>query len=199
MIKAILFDWGGVLIDNPTEELMEFCARELGVNGNAMRAAFSVQEKHIQTGKISENEMWKRICASVQCFPPQEVSLWQRAVENVFHDKSETWTLLEQIRTKGYKTGFLSNTEEGAMRYFHKKEYGKYFDAVIFSCVEGVIKPEPKIYEIALEKFQVKPNETVFIDDKPANIQGAQDVGMHGIVFQNIAQLKQELQNLGVK
>lgn len=199
VIKAIIFDWGGVLIENPARGLMEFCARELGVSVEALQEAFTEQEKSIQSMKRFETESWKRMCTKLKCTPPSEKSLWKRAVENVFKDKPEVWELVKRLRISGYRIGFLSNTEEGAMEYFHERGYDQYFDATIFSCAEGVVKPDARIYEIACEKLGVTADEAVFIDDRPTNIAGAEAVGMHGILFKDIEQVKKELQKFGVK
>lgn len=79
------------------------------------------------------------------------------------------------------------------MNYFYKNNYQKYFDATIFSCAEKTMKPERKIYLIALDRLEVKPQESIFIDDKPEYVEGAIRVGINGIVFENPDQLKREL------
>jgi HAD superfamily hydrolase (TIGR01509 family) len=72
------------------------------------------------------------------------------------------------------------------------------FDATVFSCEEGTAKPERRIYEIALERLEVKPLETVFIDDRADFIEGAQKVGMHTIRFENPQQVKEALASLAI-
>ncbi len=76
--------------------------------------------------------------------------------------------------------------------YFHEKKYG-FFDVKVFSCIEGVIKPDRKIYEITLKKLGVKPEEVVFVDDKEENVKAAQDIGINTILFKNSEQFKKEL------
>jgi putative hydrolase of the HAD superfamily len=73
------------------------------------------------------------------------------------------------------------------------------FDVTVFSCAEGTRKPEKKIYQILLTKLRVKPQETVFVDDRSEFIRGAETIGIHGILFQNIDQLRSDLSSLSVK
>jgi len=73
------------------------------------------------------------------------------------------------------------------------------FDVIVFSCVEGIVKPEKRIYEILLERLDVEAYETVLIDDIKEYINAAQDIGMNGILFENPQQVMRELGRFGVK
>ena len=108
------------------------------------------------------------------------------------------FTLASCLQKNGYKTALLSNAEIPAMQYFYQQRYDM-FDVLIFSCAEGIRKPERKIYELALEKLRNKPNQTVFIDDRPNCINGAKVVGLNTILFKSVDQVKTELSWLSVK
>jgi len=82
--------------------------------------------------------------------------------------------------------------------FFHEWDYDM-FDVLVFSCLEGVMKPEQRIYEITLERLGSKAEQTVFIDDRQDYIRGAQKVGLNTILFNNIDQVKDELKRLGVE
>jgi len=73
------------------------------------------------------------------------------------------------------------------------------FDVIVFSCVEGIVKPEKRIYEILLERLDVEAYEAVLIDDIKEYINAAQDIGMNGILFENPQQVMRELGRFGVK
>ena len=85
------------------------------------------------------------------------------------------------------------------MEFFRGLGYYDMFDILIFSCVEGCVKPERRIYEITLERLGFKARQTVFTDDLEENIQGAEDLGINAIIFKNLEQVKSELSRLGVK
>jgi putative hydrolase of the HAD superfamily len=73
-----------------------------------------------------------------------------------------------------------------------------YFEAFFSSCYLGLRKPDPGIYNLALEITQRKPAECVMIDDRGLNLECAREIGMHTIQFENVAQLQQELARLGI-
>jgi putative hydrolase of the HAD superfamily len=198
MIKAIIFDWGGVLIDNPSDELIAYCTEHLKVTKYRFREAHRKFLADFQKGKISEDEWWKKVCFELGVPKPKIQSLWGDAVRCVFSEKKEVFALIHSLRRNGYKIGFLSNTEIPAMDFFHEQGY-KVFDAVIFSCEEGTRKPKRRIYEIALEKLGLKPEEAVFVDDKKENIEGAEKVGIKTVLFENPDQLKEKLLSFSVK
>ncbi len=114
-------------------------------------------------------------------------------MEEVFNEKEEMFDLIDKLKEQGYKIGFLSNTEMPAVEYWKRNNYAKYFDEVVFSCVEHIAKPEAEIYELICERLEILPQESVFIDDKPEFVDGAKNIGMKGIVFENIVQLKKDL------
>ena len=197
MIKAVIFDWGGVLIDNP--HLIGYCAKSLKVNARVLESIFFKYESKFQKGVISEKKLWNKISSKLEIYKSTNKSLWGEAVKNVFTDKKEVYRLVLELKNKGFKTGILSNTELPAVKYFYDNKYDKYFDAVVFSCIEGMIKPNKNIYLLALKKLKVKPQEALFIDNSYENIFGAKRAGINGILFKNLDQLKKELKKFLVK
>ena len=198
MIKAIIFDWGGVLIDNPADGLMEYCADSLNVDVNTLKNIFSKYESIFQKGEISEEELWNEICTKLNIKKPTVKSLWKDAVKSVFKDKVQIYNLIPFLKKEGYLIGFLSNTEIPTMEYFFENDYKKYFDVTTFSCAEKTVKPEEKIYNLTLKKLNIRPEESIFIDDKPDYINGAKKVSMNGIVFKTPEQLVKELASFSV-
>jgi len=73
------------------------------------------------------------------------------------------------------------------------------FDLFVSSCFVGMRKPEERIYRLALDLIQKSPDECCFIDDRPVNIDGAAKVGMRTVLMRDLAQLKKDLQSLGVE
>jgi len=198
MIKAIIFDWGGVLIHNPAPLMYEFLAQKLGVGKEQFPILFKPYEADLTQGKISEKELWTRIGQDLnRNF--EIANWWKEAVDYAFQDQIAVHDLAHQLKAQGYRTSFLSNTELSAMHYFYDHHYDNFLESPVFSCVEGCQKPQPEIYQIACERLGLKPEETVFIDDKLPYIEGSRRLGMHGIVFENVEQLKRELTLLGVK
>ncbi len=192
MLKAIIFDWGGVLIDNPATDLIDYCARQLKVSSSDLKTNLEIHLRPFQLGEISEKTFWSRICKPLQVKPPTN-SLWRQAADQVFKENEEIFSLLESLKANGYKTAILSDTELPMVDYFFNHNYHHYFDVYTFSCLEHLVKPDPTIYLKTLNKLQVSPSEAIFIDDKPKNIRGAQKVGLSSIVFHDFKQLVQDL------
>jgi putative hydrolase of the HAD superfamily len=197
-IEAVLFDWGGVLIDNPAPGLMAFCAEALGVSVENYIRAHNACGEAFQKGSIPESLFWQRVCEKLGCPAPRQASLWGEAFRAVYSPRQKVFALARRLREQGYRTSLLSNTEAPAMAFFLELGYDA-FDAATFSCAEGVFKPERQIYEIAAGKLGTSPAQCVFLDDKLSFVDGARAAGMKGILYQDLAQVKRDLAALGVR
>ncbi|MEN6575499.1 MAG: HAD family phosphatase [Phycisphaerales bacterium] len=195
-IEGVLFDWGGVLIENPGPGLMSYCARALGVAVEDYTRAHNHRGEPFQKGLIPEDVFWRRVCDDLGCSLPKQASLWGEAFRAVYVPREEAFVLARRLRKQGCKTSLLSNTEAPAMEFFLELRYDA-FDAATFSCAEGVVKPQREIYEIAARKLGLAPDRCVFIDDKSDFVDGACKAGMKGIVYGSLAQVQQELAALG--
>lgn len=198
MIKAVIFDWGGVLIDNPVPGIITYCAKTLGTSGTEFWNAVRNFEEPFMKGEISEGAFWEGVCSELNVQKPVARSLWGDAFRKAYSPKKEVFSMVSSLRKKGYKTGFLSNTEAPAMEYFHEQGYDM-FDALVFSCAEGTMKPEKRIYELMLKRIGLRSRETVFIDDREVYITGAKKVGINTILFKRADQVKEELASFSVK
>ena len=92
------------------------------------------------------------------------------------------------------------NNESREMNEYRIKQFGlsQMFDLFVSSCYVGMRKPDEKIYRVALDMIQKTPDECCFIDDRPVNIDGAATVSMRTVLMRDPAQLKKDLQSLGV-
>ena len=196
-IESVIFDWGGVLIDDPRPGLMRYCAEAFDVSQEHYVPAHDSFLDEFHTGAISEQMFWQGISAELGKPAPEIRSLWYEAFRAAYVPKPEVFSLATSLHDKGYKTAMLSNTELPAVGFFHEQNYNM-LDVLVFSCVERIAKPDKKIYEITLERLGSEAQRTVFIDDKPDFIQGARRAGLHAILFEGIDQLKSELTRLAV-
>lgn len=197
-IKSIIFDWGGVLIDDPNPGLMQYCATALRVSRETYIEAHSKFADGFQIGSVCEDEFWGKICSELNVPKPNIPSLWAEAFEAAYVPRNSMFSMAASLQENGYRTAILSNTEVPAMQYFYQQQYDM-FDVLVFSCAEGIQKPNRKIYELTLEKLGSQPRQSVFIDDNPKYINGAKEVGINTVLFENIDQVKEELNRLGVK
>ncbi len=197
MIKAVLFDWGGVLIDNPAPGLMDYCARALGVSVEDYVRVHNAHGEAFQKGLIAEVVFWQRVCGDLDRPLPQRSSLWGDAFRAVYRPRAEVFALVRRLHERGIRTSLLSNTEVPAMEFFLELGYDV-FDALTFSCAEGVFKPQREIYEVAARKLRTPPARCMLIDDRLDFVEGARNVGMKGIVYRDLKQVNKELVAFGV-
>jgi len=195
-IESVIFDWGGVLIDDPRPGLLRYCSEAFGVPLEDYTPVHDSFLDEFGKGKISEERFLQQIsCKLGKSMPPVR---WYEAFRSAYVPKQEMFRIASSLHDKGYKISLLSNTELPAVEFFHEQDYDM-FDVLVFSCVEGVIKPERRIYKITLERLGSKAGQAVFIDDRQDYIRGAEDVGLNTILFKSIGQVKDELARLGVE
>ncbi|MBU1196931.1 HAD-IA family hydrolase [Candidatus Micrarchaeota archaeon] len=107
--------------------------------------------------------------------------------------------LIKNLQMKGYKIALLSNNNWEAHQAWERKfGLSTLFDETMVSGEAGVKKPSLAIYPIMLQRLRVAPCNAIFVDDKEENVVAARKAGLHGIVFENIEQLKKDLRALGV-
>jgi len=204
-IRAIIFDWGGVLIEDPAPALFKYCANALGVSVEQYVIAFNICMNDFQTGRVTEQQFWQNMTnhlntqkaednnpSSVIRHPPSEISLWSDALAAAYKPRREMFLLAARLREAGCKTALLSNTEKPAVELIHKQKYDV-FDVEVFSCLEGTAKPERKIYEITLDRLTTPAGQTLFIDDRQDFIDGAKRVGLQTILFKDVDRLKKDI------
>ena len=197
-IESIIFDWGGVLIENPRPELLKYCSETFGVSLEDYTPVHDLFLDDFHKGEIGEERFWRQISDKLGKPMPSSRSQWYDAFRSAYLPKQEMFDLASLLQDKGYKTAILSNTELPAVRFFHEQSYTM-FDLLVFSCIERMMKPQRRIYEITLERLGSKAEQTIFIDDVQNYIKAAKLMGLNTILFENADQVKSELARLGVE
>ena len=198
MIKAIIFDLSGVLIEDPALKMLGYFRAFLGVKIETFRKVDLELFPRFQKGMVSEEKLWERICSAFKVPVPDVPSLWEEAFRSVYKPKEEMFSLAAKLKEEGYKVGLLSNSEVPSMNYFLRQN-PDLFDATVFSCIEGTMKPERRIYEIALERLGVQPHEAVFIDDREDFLDGAKRLGIKTILCTSPSQVQSDLTQFSVR
>jgi putative hydrolase of the HAD superfamily len=196
-VKAIIFDWGGVLCEETALGLISYFSKALQVAPEPLVSAFRPFLPAFQKGEISEDDLWQGMCVVLKIERPYNQSLWGDALRAIYVPNMEMFALASRVKDKGYTVGLLSNAEMAAMAFFHEQGYAM-FDAAVFSCAEGTRKPEQRIYEIALERLNVKAHEAIFIDDRADFIAGAKRLGIQTILFKDHEQVRRDLISLAI-
>ncbi|MFO1412522.1 MAG: HAD family phosphatase [Burkholderiales bacterium] len=111
----------------------------------------------------------------------------------------DTVAIAAELKARGVPLYALTNwSHETFPGQFPRFECLSWFAGIVVSGAEKVMKPDPRVYRILLERYAIDPAAAVFVDDNPVNAQAATAVGMHGIHFRSAGQLRQELAALGL-
>lgn len=180
-IKALIFDWGGVLIDDPIPHMRTYIAREIACNEISVGPAIGHHLNDYAEGIMEEAEFWKNVTARISTATLPKPDLWYRAFKSGYREKKKVFECLEKFKkTVGVKVAILSNTEPAAVRLFNEQGYS-HFDVKVFSCDEKCRKPDNKIYNITVERLNLNHDECLFIDDRIENIEAAQKLNINAI------------------
>jgi epoxide hydrolase-like predicted phosphatase len=196
MIKAVFFDLGGVIVRTEFQAPRQHLAERLGMEyEDLVKLVFdspsSIRASH---GEITDKEHWAEVTRRLKRPAAETQAIRDEFFAGDVVDR-ELVDFLRSLRPH-YFVGLISNAWPDLREYIARQKFADAFDHMVISGEVGVIKPDARIYQIALEQAGVRPNEAVFVDDFYENIEGCRAVGMHGIHFQNPKRAMAELQNL---
>lgn len=189
MIKNIIFDLGGVIIDIKRENAAR-ALEELGIV-EADRILGEYEQKGIflllEEGRVSDAEMYDTL--RPLCHPDTTCTDIKTAFEKFLTGVPvERLRMVEALRGKGYRTYVLSNTNpifynDWIARAFRQdgKTVNDYFDGIVVSFQELMCKPNPDIFKNLIQRYGLNPDETVFLDDSADNCASAETLGIHTV------------------
>ncbi|MEX1111830.1 MAG: HAD family phosphatase [Candidatus Andersenbacteria bacterium] len=195
MIRSIIFDLGNTLIDDPADQLTAFTANAFGVSIPQYTAVVSQYFSDFQRGAVEEIALWQQVAKDLEVATPTMERLQYQAFASAYRPRPEMYAFVDELRSQKYRVGLLSNTERGTVEYFLEQPHPQ-FDATVFSCAEGTVKPEAKIYELALERLGAAPKETIYIDDKEEYTRAAEALGIHGVTITHPEQAIRDIKTL---
>lgn len=195
-IKAVFFDLGGVIVRTEFQAPRQQLADRLGIDYDDLsKIVFdSDTSTRASIGELSSEEHWISVIQRLKRPAEERQSIRDEFFAGDIVDR----TLVEYIRSlrPRYKTGLISNAWGDLRDFLVREKFDDAFDKMIISAEVGAMKPEPKIFQIALEQFGVKPKEAVFVDDFYVNIEGCEKVGIRGIHFKDPEITLQQLKEL---
>ncbi len=195
--KHIIFDLGGVLFQwNPKEILRTLITEDPTFPENIPEITLTKAWTDFDAGLIMLKETIEILAETYQ----------RKHIERFIELSIEKLTpieqgvrLLQNVQAQGCKTFILSNiSEEFLNRIAPHHLFLSSFDGAVFSYQIKAVKPHEKIYKALLTKYHLDPQECLFIDDFPANIKAALDVGIDGILCQDHLHVEKELKDRGI-
>lgn len=186
-IRAVLFDYGGVVCFHPEDQQFADAARDSGLAPEDFILAFWLHRIPYDAGRLTPEEYWREVLTStggefdparVPIMIQHEISFWLRIDQRILD-----WS--DQLRAQGIRTGILSNMPPPLG--LHLRDHAgclEHFDHTTFSFETNGVKPAPEIYHHSLAGIGTSAGETLFLDDRPENVAGAREVGMHAELFE---------------
>ena len=184
-IEAIIFDFGGVMVPFSQMDSLKEQESRLGLQpGNLAEILWrSADWRLAEVGAITDEEYWRRIGAQLGLHTPEAIRDFQ---QDLFRDAKtdlQMANLVRRLRSR-YRIGLLSNASDILPRLLRER-YGLdgLFDVEVVSALVGLAKPDPAIYQLALERLGTAPEATVFVDDYEPNVEAAAELGIQAIHF----------------
>jgi len=183
VIRAVFFDFGGVIMRTEYQAPREHLAERLNMEyDDLVRLVFNSEtSRKASVGVATADEHWSSVMKKLKR-PASEVE----AIRDEFFagdvlDRNLV-NLIRSLRGR-YKIGMISNAWDDLRRFIVNEKIDDAFDAMIISAEVGVMKPDAKIFQIALDQLKVPAKEAMFVDDFAENIDGCEEVGMTGFHF----------------
>ncbi len=198
MIKNIIFDLGNVILDfNPKIYVKS------KINKDKVEEIYKC---------IFQSDEWPMLDRGTISEEKAKINIINRNIENeeLINRVFKMWyemlipiessvDILKELKQNGYKVYYLSNFHLAAFEYIVKRyDFFKYFDGGVFSYKENLLKPEKEIYEKIINKYDIQPSQTIFIDDMKENVNAAMESDLQGILLENPKDLRMKLENFNV-
>lgn len=195
--SIVVFDLGGVLIDwNPRHLYRKLIADEAAMENFLTTVCTQAWNERQDAGRTFAEaaallgEQHPRHRDLIEAFGTRFDEMMKGPIEG-------SVTILETLHRRGVPLYALSNWSHETFPFAQRRfDFLKLFRGMVISGQEGVIKPDPRIFRILLERHKIKPDAAVYIDDNPRNAEAARAFGIHGIHFTDPDKLRRELEHL---
>ena len=196
--RGLLVDWGGVMTSSLFGAFAGFCATE-GLEPEMLRRTFRNDPAaralliEFECGRMEEDAFQPRLCSVLGL----EAGRAEGLIDRLFSGMEPDTEMIDAVcaaRAAGVRTGLVSNSW-GTRRY-PQELLRELFDGIVISGEVGMRKPSPEMYTLGAERIGVPPQECVFVDDLPFNLEPAQDLGMAVVHHTDAASTVPELERL---
>jgi len=188
-VRAVVFDYGLVLSLPQQPLAMEKMATLCGIELDRFSELYWKFRLPYDRADLDGPSYWKTVAREAG------VSLTGSQIDELFPLDAWSWSRInpgssrwvKQLHGAGFRMALLSNMPLEISRYLTVHDsWHSSFDHLVFSCDVRRVKPEPEIYHDCLKKLQAEPQEVLFLDDRPENVEAANRLGIHGVLFDTI-------------
>ena len=201
-LRAVVFDYGMVLTGPQEPEAYATLLRLTGLSRDRFEPLYWTDRHAYDEGKLTGLEFWQKLLHDAGIPETSglvaELNLWDARMWTTQNPAMVDWQLA--LKERGLKTAILSNMGDNVLANMVLTfDWLQRFDVLVWSYQLKMAKPEPAIYLHTLHKLGVEPAETLFLDDRLVNIEAAQALGIHAILFSNVARLRADLLEAGLE
>ena len=199
-LRAVIFDYGEVLSRSANQSVYKELLEISKLPEEVFRKYYWAYRLDYDAAILNGRAYWNKIAyeagaeftaVQIEQLIDRDARMWMDIDEAML-----SWAI--EIKRSGLRTAILSNMGENVLRAMRQSfAWLGQFDALIWSCELGIVKPDPAIYLGAVRKLCIKPEEALFIDNLEVNVIGAEAAGLHAIVFKDIEQISRGLRQRG--
>ena len=184
-MKNIIFDMGNVLLTYDPEVCLNHIVEKEEDRALIRRELFEGPEwVQGDLGELSDEERFNGVSKRVPERLHEELRRCTVEWDMCMHPVKQAREFCDYLKKSGFGIYVLSNASSSFYRYFPRFAPFDYFDGIVVSCDVHIIKPDIRIYQHLLKKYNLRADECFFIDDLEANIEGARNAGIDGAVFE---------------
>ncbi len=199
MPQTVIFDLGGVLIDWDPRHLYRKLIADEAKMEHFLSVICTQEWNEQQDAGRPLSEAVAVLSAQWPEHAPLIAAFYDRWTEMVGGVIEETVAVLDALRQRGTPLYALTNWSAETYPYVeHRYEFLTWFKGIVVSGREKMKKPDPRIFHLLLDRYDLDAADSVFIDDNPANVAAARDVGLHALPFTSAEKLRTDLEGLGL-
>ena len=191
MLKNIILDVGGIILDDSKEYIDKILNCD---STKIYQKVYQGNFKNCLLGTYTFNEH----ISSFVSDPDYEKIKYILDINNkdFYPLLKDNFEYIKTLKKRGYNLYLLSNISKESYEHLDKLiNISKYFQGGVYSCFENLVKPDIKIYDLIIQKYNLNKDETIFFDDKEKNVKTANKYGIKSYVFKNINDIEKVLNN----
>ena len=195
-LRAVVFDYGMVLTGPPDPVAHATLVRITGLPADRMDSLYWADRHAYDEGKLTGLDFWRRLAQeaglNLSRSAIEDLSEWDARMWTTENPAMLAWQLA--LKQRGLLTAIVSNMGDAVHEHMQRElDWLSRFDVLVWSYQLRIAKPDPAIYRYVLEKLGTRPEEALFIDDRPINVETASALGMKGAVFTTVEKLRDDL------
>ncbi len=195
-LHAVIFDYGMVLTGQPDLAAHDAMVRLTGLTLDEFEKFYWADRHAYDEGKLTGVTFWQKFARDAR------LSLAPGEIDELNRQDARMWTTCnplmldwqQRLKQHGIRTAILSNMGDSVLENIQREfRWIDRFDVLVWSYQLRMAKPDPAIYHHTLDRLGLKPEETLFIDDKLVNVEAAQALGMKALEFTTVERLREDL------